>query len=132
MDSQDTKKILSQFLKSDKYCYYDDNGQFEGIYQSAIIEDNPFDKDKKRIVFTFICSDGKARTLNVSSKRFVAEWMKAEVNEGDLVRITRVGVKFNVQFSIRVLQTKAQLLGLANEQNNPTVTSEVNPEDVPF
>lgn len=123
---EDEKQTLRQFSSggSSKYGKFDEKGEYEGIYLGCELQDDPFNKGEKRMMYHFIAKGGIEQEIGSKSKRLAQAMLVSNAAINDIIRISRFGKLFEMQYKVTVIKKAPE-----NEAGN---VADVKPDDVPF
>jgi hypothetical protein len=92
---------LQDFV-SGKYIKFDTNDPvIKGVYKGHAVEDDPFNKDEKRVVYTLEI-DGEEKLLPSKSKRLASRIMEKSLKVGEEITIKRHGAGFDIDYEVEV------------------------------
>src|SRR5215469_17326153 len=99
---------LAEFLKESRknspLIQFPDTGVIEGVYYGGKVEDDPFDPQVKRVVYT-LGIEGKKKMLISKSVRLANQMRRVAPDVGDSIRIKREGERFETTYTVTLLSS---------------------------
>ena len=94
---------LKEFTGGD-FLRFSETNPIKGKYINHGIEEDPFNKGKKRIRYIFEI-DGEEKTLTSGSKRLAGKFISIKPEKGDMISIEQTGSGYDTNFIVKTEKT---------------------------